>query len=158
MGIGTSFGSLVDPASQTKVVAVTSQQGVAAGAGDNTELTSAAIDRLPKGLGGFLSALLCIGWKTSLTAAATLKLGVKISESDDGTTWGADEVLEVLATKTLSTGAQVNQDGVYELGLDLTKRKQYIRFKITMDLSAGATDVFVYSAVLVLFAPDKLPQ
>lgn len=154
---GSSF-SLLDPASQSKAVAVTSQQGVAAGTGDATELTSAAIDRIPKGLGGFMSALLVIGYKTSLTAAATLKLGVKIAESDDGTNWGTDEVLETLASKVLATGALTNSDGVYELGLDLSKRKRYIRFKITMDLSAGATDVFVYSAVLVLTAPDRMPQ
>jgi hypothetical protein len=156
MGLGTSF-SLLDIASQTLAKAILSQQGVAAGTGDNTELTSAAIDRMTPGSAGFLAGLLAIGYRTSLTAAATLKLGVKISESDDGTTFGADEVLEVLATKTLATGALTNSDAVYELGLDLSKRKRFLRFKITMDLSAGATDVFVYSAVLVMASPDKMP-
>lgn len=152
-----TFGGMLDPASQTLAKAIVSQSGVAAGAGDNTELTSAAIDRLPVGVGGFLAALLTLGYRVTQAGATTLKLGLKISESDDGTNWGADEVLEAIATKTLNTGPAAAVDGVYELGLDLSKRKRYIRFKITLDLSAGAADTFVYSAVLVLMSSDKLP-
>lgn len=153
---GTAF-SLLDPASQTLVKALVSQSGVAAGAGDNTELTTAAIDRMPKGLAGFMAALLTIPFRVTQAGATTLKLGLKISESDDGTNWGADQVLEDIATKTLNTGPAAAVDGVYELGLDLSKRKQYVRFKITMDLSAGAADTFVYGAALVLVSADKLP-
>ncbi len=145
-----------DPASLAKSVGVQAQNGVAAGTGDNTELTSAGIDRMPVGQGGFLSAILAIAYKTSLTAAATLALTVKISESDDNSSWGADSTL--INAEVLSTGAQTNLVGVRELGLDLTQRKRYIRFKITMDLSAGATDVFVYAANLTLLNADRLPQ
>lgn len=153
---GTAF-SLLDPASQTLVKALVSQSGVAAGAGDNTELTTAAIDRMPQGLAGFMAALLVLPYRVTQAGATTLKLGLKISESDDGVAFGADEVLEAIATKTLNTGPAAAVDGVYELGIDLSKRKQYIRFKITLDLSAAGVDTFVYGACLVLTGADKLP-
>lgn len=138
-----------------KLLPVQGQSGVAAGAGDNTELTSAAIDRIPTGDKGFMSAVLAIAIKTSLTAAATLSVGVKISESDDGTTFGADEVTQALTV--VKTGALTNDVSVSEFAYDLASRKRYIRFKITLDLSAGATDVFVYGASLVLGGSDRLP-
>lgn len=145
-----------DPASLAKTVGVQGQSGVAAGTGDNTELTSAGIDRMGTGVGGFLAAILAVTWKTSLTAAATLNLTVKISESDDNSSWGSDTTL--INAEVQATGAQTNLVGTRELGLDLTQRKRYIRFKITMDLSAGATDTFVYGATLTLVGADRLPQ
>ena len=144
-----------DISNGVKSVAVQAQSGVAAGAGDNTELTSAGIDRTALGGTGFMSALLAIAYKTTLTAAATLGFGVKISESDDNSAWGADEVVQALTTA--STGVGTNVVGVVELPFDLASRKRYIRFKITADLSAGAADVFVYAANLILGGSDRLP-
>ena len=151
-----TFGALVDPAAVVKTVGLQAQSGVAAGTGDNTELTSAGVDRKPVGLAGFDAAVLAVGYKTSLTAAATLSLTVKISESDDGSTWGSDTTL--INAEVQQTGAKTNEVGVRELGIDLRPYKKHVRFKITMDLSAGATDVFVYSAVLSLVASNSSPN
>lgn len=151
-----TFGSLMDPASQFKVVQLAAQAGTAAGAGDNTEITSAGIDRKPQGLGGFDSMIIALGYLTTVASAQTLKVTVKISESDDGSTWGADSTL--VNAQTLETGVVTAKSAAYELGLDLRARKRYVRFKLTMDLSAAGTDTFVYGATAVLAAASVLPQ
>ena len=153
---GPSYGALLNPSSQVVLLPVQGQQGVAAGTGDNTELTSAAINTKPQGSAGFMAAILAIAYKTTLTAAATLKVTIKIQESADGSNWDAAETL--INAETLKTGALTNEVGAYELEIDISTRKQYIRFLITMDLSAGATDVFVYGATLIATGYDKLPQ
>ena len=149
------FQLLRDPASQLKPVGLTAQAGVAAGTGDNTELTSAAIDRMIAGGAGFQGAAFVANYVTTLTAAATLKITVKIADSDDGSTFGSDTTLATAVT--LATGAQTALAGAYELGIDLSSYKRYLRFKVTMDLSAGSADTFVYGAGLVLSGSDVLP-
>lgn len=153
----TAFLTVRDPASMTKAVGLSTQSGVAAGAGDNTELTSPAIDRMGTGLGGFMAAIVAIAYTTTVAAAQTLKATVKVSGSDDGSTgWTTDVVLANLVT--LETGVVTAKCSAYELGVDLSAYKRFVRFKITLDLSAGATDVFVYGASLLLSGADKLPQ
>lgn len=149
------YPSLRNPLAETKAVALPCQSGVAAGTGDNTELTSAAIDTKAAGSVGFLSAVLAIAYRLNLTAAQTVALTVKIAESDDGSAFGSDTTLVNAAV--IATGALVNSDAVYRLDLGLPARKRYIRIKITMNLSAGATDTFVYGAFVELFGADKLP-
>ena len=135
-----AFQLIRDPASQLKAVGLTAQSGVAGGTGDNTELTSGAIDRVISGGIGFLGALFVANYLTTLAAAATLKVTVKISDSDDGSTWGSDTTLAT--TVTLETGAATAKAGAYELGIDL---------------SAANTDTFVYGAGLVLTGADRFP-
>lgn len=147
--------SLRNPLAETKAIALPCQSGVAAGAGDNTELTSAAIDRMAAGSAGYMAAVLAIAYRVNLTAAQNVALTVKIAESDDGSSFGADTTL--VNAVAIATGALVNSDGVYRLDLDVAKRKRWIRIKITMNLSAGATDTFVYGAFVELFGADKLP-
>lgn len=151
----TSFTDYSAPAASTRSVALTAQSGVAAGTGDNTELTSAGVNRIPVGQPGLLSAALLISYLTSIAASQTLKATVKISESDDGTSWGADET--IINAQTIETGAVAAKYGCFELPLDLTGRKVWVRFKITLDLSAGATDTFTYVSTLVLGRSDKHP-
>lgn len=151
----TVFNAIRDPAAVTKLQALTAQSGVAAGTGDNTELTSAAINRMPVGSPGFLSMVLGVSYLTTVASAQTLKLTVKISESDDGSSWGADETLVNAAT--LETGVVTAKYAAYELGLDLSGRKQYVRFKLTMDLSAGSTDTFLYASTAILTGSSAYP-
>jgi len=58
---------------------------------------------------------------------------------------------------TVATGVLTAINGTYEYVLDLAAYKQFLRFKVTMDLSAGATDTFVYGAALVLGGADRMP-
>lgn len=153
--MSTSFGAIHDPAATTRVVALTAQSGVAAGTGDNTEKTSAAIDRKPQGTPGFDAIQIELTYITTVTAGQTLKLTLKIEESADGSSWGTAETL--LNAVTLETGAVTAKTAVYEHSLDLRKRKRYIRFLVTLDLSAGSADTFVYAATGILSAADAFP-
>lgn len=150
-----TFGGLFDPASQVKAVALTAQNGVAAGTGDNTELTSAGVDRKPTGLAGYDVGLLVVAGKSTLASAQTASLTVKISESDDNSSWSSDTTL--INAEVQSTGVTTNGHWQRELAIDLRGKKQYVRFKVTVDLSAGATDTFVYSSSIILGASDRLP-
>lgn len=145
-----------NPTAETKIVALPCQSGVAAGTGDNTELTSAAIDRNAAGGVGYLAGVFMIATRLNLAAAATCALTLKIAESDDGSSFGSDTTL-INAVQIGPTGAAVNSDNVTRFDLELHKRKRYIRLKVTMNLSAGATDTFVYGALVELFSPDRMP-
>lgn len=145
-----------DPTSTTKVFGVAAQSGVAAGTGDNTEVTSAAIDLRPAGgAPNYDAAQLVIGYLTSVGASETLKATVKIAESDDGLTFGADQTLA--SAVTLEAGAVSAKANAYRLDLGVHARKRYIRLKVTLDLSRGATDTFVYGAAVVAQSSDRLP-
>lgn len=147
--------SLLNPSADFKAVPLPCQSGVAAGAGDNTELTSGAIDLQQQGSTGYAAAILAIAYRTSITAAQNLALTVRIAESDDGTTFGADTTL--VNAVAIETGAVTNRDGVFRLDLSGRQRKRYIRIKITMNLSAAGTDTFVYGATVLLFGGDRIP-
>ena len=140
-----------------KTFGIQAQSGLAAGTGDNTEVTSLStgIDTKPYGSPGFNSGSVVVPYKVTLGAAETLKITLKISDSVDGVTWASDTTLA--SAVTVATGVLTAINGTYEYVLDLAAYKQFLRFKITMDLSAGATDTFVYGAALVLGGADRMP-
>jgi hypothetical protein len=114
----------------------------AAGTGDNTEVTSLGVDRL-----GFGSAVLVVAGRSSAAVGETLKFTVKISDSDDNSSFSSDTTLAT--TVTVLAGGASPQSFVYELTLDLAAYKRYVRFKLTPDLSASGTDTAQYGATLV---------
>ena len=147
--------SLRNPLAFTKAVALPCQSGVAAGTGDNTELTSAAIDRMAAGATGYQAAVLAIAYRTTVAASQTLQLTVKIADSADGSTFSSDTTL--VNAVDIETGVVTAKDAVYRLDLGALPRRRYLRVKLTLNLTAGATDVFVYGAFVELFGADRLP-
>lgn len=120
----------------------------AAGAGDNTEVTGVSVDTRD-----FLSAKLCIYSRSTITANKALTVTVKVAESDDGSTFGTDQTLATAVQIDGSTGALTNSEKVYELKIDLSAlvvRKRYLKFKVTPDLTAGATDTSTVAGFLEL--------
>lgn len=112
---------------------------LAGGAGDNTEVTGATIDRKDA-----LSVVLLLTGKAVLADTETISVvNIDLQESDDGTTWDADDN-QVTTDKVLKTSSGgTTEDFCYHLEVDLAKhkvRKRYIRFNITYDLSAANTD------------------
>lgn len=104
----------------------------AAATGDNTETTSAVLDRL-----GYDSLTLSIGFKTALTTAKKLTNILKVQQSDDNSAWSDATTLYAvhdLATKT-TEGL-----GIKEYDINLKGYKRYIKFLYTLDLTATATD------------------
>lgn len=150
-----AFYTAHDPASMVKCVGISAQAGTAGGTGDNTELTSVAIDTKQAGSIGFSALVVVIAYLVTVQASNTLKATVKIADSDDGTNFGSDVTLADAVT--LETGAKTATKGAYELGVNLAAYKRWVQFKITLDLSTANTDTFVYGAAAVLTGADKLP-
>jgi hypothetical protein len=136
--------------SYVKNVACGATRATAAGAGDNTAVTGAGIDRL-----GYNSAKFTVAYKTSLTAAATLSLQCEYQTSADNSSWDTAVVLQALTV--VKTGAVSAFVGDLSFNLDLESLKRYVRFNFTPDLSAGATDTVDAAAVATLGGPNALP-
>lgn len=110
----------------------------AAGAGDAVEVVGAVVDTRD-----FMSAKLNVYCRSTLAANKGLLLTVKVAESDDGTTFGADQVLDTAVQVDGSASIQTNTEKVYEKKIELSGlvvRKRYLKFKITPDLTNSATD------------------
>ena len=125
---------------------------VAAGAGDGVAQTGPAIDRLC-----CESGVLAVSFQASLAAAETLSLAVSVEESEDNVSYDAPVVLHASAVVATGAGGGSQEAGVLEIDENLRPRKRYVRYTITPDLSAGATDTAVYAAALVLGGCSELP-
>lgn len=118
--------------------------GTAGGAGDNTQADAAWIDRL-----GFNSVKVVINYTTALSASQTLGFAAVFQDATSGAGAGAAAFGPSVALTTAATGAGT-RTGTVEYDLDLSAARQFIRARITPDLSAGATDTFAYTVTYVL--------
>lgn len=139
-----------DIGSYVKAVVCGAVSATAGGAGDNSAVTGASIDRL-----GYESCKLVIGYKTTLAASETLQFAVEYQESDDNSSW--DTAVALQAATTAKTGAATNFHGDVEFDVDLGAKKRYIRFNFTPNMSAAGTDTAICMAVCVLGGSNVLP-
>ncbi|WP_338865171.1 hypothetical protein [Myxococcus stipitatus] len=133
-----------------KAVGVAGGGLTAGGAGDAVEVTSGAVDR-----NGFDSAQLLFTGATNCAAGQTLKATVKVAESEDGTTFGADETLANAVT--VVAGGAAPQSFCFRVDLRVANRKRFLRMRLTPDLSAASTDTAQWGAALVLGGADEFP-
>jgi hypothetical protein len=133
-----------------KVLACGASTAVAAGAGDNTAVTGASIDRL-----GYNSATFAIGYRTTLTADKTLSYAAAYQTSPDNSSWATAVALQ--SATVAETGAATNKVGMVEFDLDLRGLPRYIRFNFTPDLSHSGTDTVDNAAICILGGADVLP-
>ncbi len=147
--LGRDDAALLTPAYAAPETAVT-----AGGAGDNTEVTTAALDlRDQFGTTRYTSLTLLLAASATLTASQSLALkAVRFQHSDDGTTWVDVAAGVVLATIT-GTGAVT---GAAKLGCNLVEAKRFVRAKYTPDLSASGTDTAKVGAAFVLSGPSRI--
>ena len=144
------FGSLF------KAVGLYGDTMVAAGAGDNTERTTDAVDT-----NGFASGEVIVTGRTTCAVGETLKLTLKVAEADDDGSgspgaFGADATLVDAAV--ILNGSASAQAFAYEKKIDLTaSRKRWLKFKLTLDLSAGGVDVCQWGSALILGGAKILP-
>ncbi len=137
-----------------KTIAPTASRGVAAGAGDATEVT--ALTGTGNDRRGYGSAKLVIVGHAVNTATKKLQLSsVKLEQSDDGTTWDSP-VEQLTANVDLAVGTG-EAFGTYTLDVNLAAYKRYLRYRYTPDHTASGTDTFEVGAVLVLGGADVLP-
>ncbi|MDO1582423.1 hypothetical protein [Rhizobium oryzicola] len=130
--------------------------GTAGGAGDNTLVTGATIDRMSGGsFAG--SAVFALVGETTLAAAATLSLAYTIKHSPDGSAWAT---YATGANAVISTGATGGSTNLIEqeIPVDLNSAYRFVRLEFIPDLSAANTDTFDLRAVAFLSGYDRLPQ
>ena len=130
----------------------------AGGAGDNTAITGATIDRLTSA-GIPLNAQIILYWTATLAQAATLILKtVKVQDSADGTTW-ADyaSYTDPGVVATGPTGGGTLTDVLEVAGVDLGSARRYVRLLFTPDLSAASIDTARIGAIFNLAGFDRLP-
>lgn len=148
-GLGRDDAALLTIAYAAPETALT-----AAGAGDNTEVTTVALDlRDQFGTRRFNSLTLALAASAALTAARVLDLkAVRFQHSDDGTTWS--DVKDGIPLPSISGTGAVNGTG--KLGCNLLEAKRFVRAKFTPDLTATATDTAKVTAVFVLSNPSVI--
>ncbi len=129
----------------------------AGGGGDNSELTGEVIDRL-----GYESCVLAIPFKAVLATGESLAFTVKVAESDDGSSFGADETIASAVTAVTQAAGGTCYD-TYKLKVKLgadnatAPRKRYLKFKVTPNLSASGTDTAIIAAVVLLGGAQTKP-
>lgn len=146
MQLINDFGALF------KSAAVAAGEALAAGTGDATEVEGQSIDRL-----GFDSAAVLIIFKAVLTDTEDVAFAVEVQESADDTTWDTAVELQASTVAVTSDGG-TTEYGTVKIKDDLSGRKRYVRYNITPNLSAGATDTVHFGAVAVLGGAFELPQ
>ena len=112
---------------------------------DNAAYTTDSIDRR-----GYNSCKVLIPYSAVLATDNVFTLGLKVSESDAGTTFTSMAVL--FAATTIATGTTTASPlkGCYEYSLDLSGYDRYIKFEVTPNCSAANTDTLFVCCNVVL--------
>lgn len=135
---------------ETKVITI-DNDATAGSTGDGTEVTPGAdID-----VSGYESAVVHIGYVTSLAAGKTLAFGLQAEHSAAaGGSKSADETL--LASTVVATGAvggSSGLEGTYDIPIsgDVLKgfAGSFVNFLVTPELDASGTDTVTWSATLI---------
>lgn len=128
-------------------------RGVAAGTGDNTEVTSGAIDRQAVGQNA-LSCLVVFSGSATLAENETLQIAFNLQQSSDNGSSDAyaDVTAATVSATTVLTGLAggAKQNFTYQAKFDLSALERYLKLQFTPNCSASGTDTFEMSAVVIL--------
>lgn len=129
--------------------------GATAGAGtDNVKVTSVAIDRMVSGAMAN-SAILAFHYTPSLAAGETLSLTLSVlTDNESGGSYSTS--VAVLPKTVIKTGASTAAD-VYQINLDLSEYRRYLKIETTPDLGASGTDTCRGGTTLTLMGFDVQP-
>lgn len=128
----------------------------AGGAGDNTEVVGAILDR---GKIGFpQSCVLAVPFSANLAAGETLSIGGVIETGNEDDLSDASD-LHVVESSVVATGPAGGGtvSGTLEVMAPIMGAGLYLRAKFTPDLSAADTDTAALSSVVVFGGADRIP-
>lgn len=129
----------------------------AAGTGDSTTTTGVTIDRMGFPSGSMPNVLAAaVAWEAVLATGKTLSIGYAAQDSADGTNWSDYQTATYAAVATGSTAASALA-GEFEVTVNLTSARRYVRFNFAEDLSATQTDTSAARAVGFFAGFDRLP-
>lgn len=127
---------------------------IAGGAGDNVQVVGPSIDRTAQ-----LSASLVVSAIAALATNETLAFAVDIQDDDNsGFTSPNTVVLQAETILLTDPGGGSNQEGVLKLDVLLQDKQQFIRFRITPNLSRGSIDTATFGSTAVLGGDDQYPS
>lgn len=127
-------------------------RGVAAGTGDNTEVTTGAVDRQAVGQNCH-SALAVIGGSATLAEGETLTIALNLQESSDNGVADAyaDFGTAVAATVVLTgLAGGAKQNFTFQQKFDISSAERYLKLQFTPNCSASGTDTFEIAGGLIL--------
>jgi len=129
----------------------------AAGAGDASTFTGNTIDREGFGNSGpSLSALMGVIYEATLASGKTYSIGYGVQHSPDNSTWTDYQTATYVVVATGISGGGVAK-GQFNVQVDLTNAKRYVRFMANADLNATGTDTSYYDVVGFFAGMDRLP-
>lgn len=129
----------------------------AAGTGDATSITGITIDRLGFGSGAPpQSALFGVLYEATLASGATLSIGYSVQDSADGTNFSDFQTATYAVASTGASGGSTNK-GSFNVQVDLTNARRYVRFNYNPDLSATGTDTSYSDGVGFFAGSPTLP-
>jgi len=126
---------------------------VAAGAGDNTEVDGAYVDRTNRN-----SVALVITYKATLTEAKKVTFIANLQDATDAAGAGVADFGAALAATDSPLGPSGGGvvEGAIVHTVDLGAARAFIRAQVKPDLNATATDTLTWSAALI-FPSDREP-
>lgn len=132
----------------------------AGGSGDGTEVDGPYFDRKSADRGPYGSAKLVIAYRAALTQDATLTLAVKIQDATSAGGAGVADFGAAYDAATVATGGAggSTETGTVEFDFDLTNAREFIRARVTPNLSAANTDTLTWMATWMFFGSDRSPM
>lgn len=129
----------------------------AGGTGDGTTVTGLSIDREGFGNSGpALSAELGVIFEATLASGATLSVGYAVQDSADNSTFADYQTATYVVASTGASGGSANK-GEFNVQVNLTSARRYIRFNYTPKCSATGTDTTYSDGVGFFAGMDRLP-
>lgn len=142
------------------VFSAINKTATAGGGGDATEVDCAWVDRELEGAGRALSAKLVIAYTAALGQDETLKFALNFQDATSIAGAGSADFAAAVSETTAATGdsAGSTETGTFEVDIDLSGARQFIRPQITPNLSRGATDTVEWSAIIMFFGDHRQPS
>lgn len=134
----------------------------AGGAGNNTAVVGATIDR--QNLGGSysagsmpMSAVFGVAYTATLAAGKALQAGLTVNSSPDGSTWTPvpGQTFPLANAAVSVAGGTVN--GVAQFNVSLTSAQRYLQFVWTPNLTAASIDTASIFPMLAFGGFDRNP-
>jgi hypothetical protein len=128
----------------------------AGGTGDATEVVGVAIQRSTIGMP--MGATFAVPFTATLAQTKTLSFAYTVEHSTaSGSGYATLASSTGVVVATGATGGST-ETGCLEIGVDLTGANDFVRIRITPDLSATGTDTAAFNAVAVFGGFQELPQ
>ncbi|BCH33130.1 hypothetical protein MesoLjLc_50600 [Mesorhizobium sp. L-8-10] len=132
----------------------------AGGSGDATEVNGDWVDRELASVGRALSAKLVIAFTAALGQDETLTFAMNFQDATSLAGAGAADFSDAVTATTVATGDSggSTETGTFEVDIDLSGAKQFIRTQVTPNLSASGTDTCEWSAILMFYGDHRQPS